>query len=370
MFFSKLKEKLTAFFEDQTKLATALMIAAVVIAAVSVLVMALSGIDIKGASGNTPAGKTQNEEAAPEDETQEAVPEGNNGEGADDRENGAEGEAPEENGTSEPEQSTEPDTETEQGPDKGLVHTISPAELEVIRQKYDGTVRGFGIGLEGGSRDTYNRQLQAVNINSTLKSLGANVLVFASEPDTPNAAIAFQAGYEAGYTEQVLDILKQYDVKATFFVTMEYVSKNPDIVKRMIDEGHEIGSHSSSCPEDGIANYALSDQMNDAMELQNFMEAHYDYTMTKYNFNSGVYSVQQAILMSKMGYEFTFCSLNYADYDPDESFNSADVLSKLEDMMHNGCIYCFHMTNKVTVEILPGLIQCMKDEGYNIVSLR
>ena len=372
-FLNNLKDKIHKM--DQTHAAVGIMAAALVLVTAAVLVMALSGIDIRDAKASgKDTGKRQEAaqndaekeaEAAAENEAEEADV---NAEEAEEAENNADSENAQADTDS---QSTVPQlTIAENEPQPGLIHAISAGELEVIRQTYDGTIRGYGIGLEGGSRDQYNRQLQAVNINSQLNALNANVLVFASDPNTPAAALAFQAGYEAGYTNEVLDILKEYGVRATFFITMEYVTNNPDIVQRMLDEGHEIGSHSASCPEDGIANYSLDDQMNDALKLQTFMEEHYNYTMTKYNFNSGVYSAQQAILMSRMGYQFTFCSLNYNAYDPEKEFDRTEVLAALEDMMHNGCIYCFHMTNKITTEILPGLLQCMRDEGYSIISLR
>ena len=373
-----LREKLNRGELDQAKIAAGMMIAAVVIAAAAVVLMALSGIDIRGekAPGEDRGAQTREEENPQADEDadpQAADAEAPEGDGNDLSPGGLitlpeEDEA--ETGNTDDTAPEAQASESETASIAGLVHAISAGEMESLKQTYDGTVKGFGIGLQGGARDSYNRQLQAVTVNSQLNALGANVLVFASDANTPNAGIAFQAGYEAGYTEKVLDILKQYDVKATFFVTMEYVTHNPDIITRMIDEGHEIGNHSATAPEDGIANYALDDQMNDALRLQNYMEEHFGYTMTKYNFNSGVYSAQQAILMTKMGYQFTFCSLNYDDYDPEKSFNSQEVLASLTDMMHNGCIYCFHMTNPVTVEILPGLLQNLKDAGYNIVSLR
>ena len=376
-FLNKLKEKLSSGRIDQTKAAVGIMIAALVLVAAAVLGMALSGIDIRSAKASGEEGSKKQEEAAEEvkqdaGEAEADAAKAENEAGEQGLESGEEAkeEKPDTEDT-DPEEAGVPEiTVTPNEPQPGLVHAISAGEMEVIRKTYDGTIRGYGFSLDEGSRDQYNRQLQAVQVNSTLNTLNANVLVFASDPNTPVTALAFQAGYEAGYTEKILDILKEQGVRATFFVTMEYVKNNPQIIKRMLDEGHEIGSHTASAPEEGIANLSLEDQMNDALSLQTYMEEQYGYTMSKYNFNSGVYTVQQAILMTRMGYQFVFCSLNYADYDPNIEFDSAQVLSKLEDMMHNGCIYCFHMTNKVTAEILPGLLQCMKDEGYSIISLR
>lgn len=54
--------------------------------------------------------------------------------------------------------------------------------------------------------------------------------------------LTFDMGYEAGYTEKILEVLKQNDVKATFFITAHYVNTQSELVKRMIDEGHIIGN--------------------------------------------------------------------------------------------------------------------------------
>ena len=61
--------------------------------------------------------------------------------------------------------------------------------------------------------------------------------------EKPYIYLTFDCGYEAGYTEKILEVLKQNDVKATFFITGHYLNSQPDLVKRMIDEGHIIGNH-------------------------------------------------------------------------------------------------------------------------------
>ena len=65
--------------------------------------------------------------------------------------------------------------------------------------------------------------------------------------EKPYIYLTFDCGYEAGYTEKILEVLKQNDVKATFFITGHYLNSQPDLVKRMIDEGHIIGNHTPKC---------------------------------------------------------------------------------------------------------------------------
>lgn len=61
--------------------------------------------------------------------------------------------------------------------------------------------------------------------------------------EKPYVYLTFDGGYEAGYTEKILEVLKQNDVKATFFITGHYLNTQPDLVKKMIDEGHIVGNH-------------------------------------------------------------------------------------------------------------------------------
>ena len=61
--------------------------------------------------------------------------------------------------------------------------------------------------------------------------------------EKPYVYLTFDCGYEAGYTEKILEVLKQNDVKATFFITGHYLNSATDLVKRMIDDGHIIGNH-------------------------------------------------------------------------------------------------------------------------------
>ena len=66
--------------------------------------------------------------------------------------------------------------------------------------------------------------------------------------------LTFDSGYEAGYTEKILDVLKENNVKATFFITGHYLNTQPDIVKRMIEEGHIVGNHTPNYLMSGIEN--------------------------------------------------------------------------------------------------------------------
>ena len=252
--------------------------------------------------------------------------------------------------------------------DDGTIRSLSAEEIAAIEQTVDPTLRGFGTGFNE-PKDDYNRPVYVKSVEDDMRAAGINGRCFAADENTKQIAITFQAGYENGYTARILDILAEQNVKSTFYITHEYGWNNQDLIRRMIDEGHELGNHSSSAPEEGIALLPLADQMQDAIKLQSDVRETFGYTMRKYNYNSGIFTLASAKMMSEMGYEVVFCSVNYDDFDSTASFDTNEILNSLLSCAHNGCVYCFHMTNEITVNILPGLIHYLRAQGYEIVQL-
>ena len=110
-------------------------------------------------------------------------------------------------------------------------------------------------------------------------------------------------------------------------------------------------------------------QMEDALKMQSYMQETFGHTVSKFNFNSGYWSEQAIIMMSRMGYQVDFCSCNYSDYDPNASFDAPQLIADLEACLHPGCIYCFHTTNVITPTILEPLIKYCIAQGYRIVQV-
>ena len=271
--------------------------------------------------------------------------------------------------TEAPAQPSQPAESTAESRPKTEIHALSTEELNAIRSKYSSKVNGFGTGFRHSWVDANNRPTTVNNLLAQFKGTDANLLAYCSDVNSKCVAFSFQCGTEYGHTGAVLDILKKYDVKATFYIIHSYGEKNRDLVKRMISEGHDIGSHTYSCPSGGIANWKLEDQMEDALKMQRYVQETFGYTMTKFNFNSGYWSEQAIIMMSRMGYQVDFCSCNYSDYDPAATFDTPALISDLEQCLHPGCIYCFHTTNVITPTILEPLIKYCLAQGYRIVAV-
>ncbi len=176
--------------------------------------------------------------------------------------------------------------------------------------------------------------------------------------------LTFDEGYENGYTPQILDILKAKNIKATFFVTMGYVKSQPELVQRMINEGHVVGNHSTTHPEKGMPSLSLSQQKADIEELHNYVKDKFGYEMYLFRYPAGIYSEQSLALMSSLGYKSVFWSFAYADWDPNNQPDEAQSLEKLTNKLHPGAIYLLHAVSKTNTDILSQFIDNAQRNGY------
>ncbi|MBE6072316.1 MAG: delta-lactam-biosynthetic de-N-acetylase [Clostridium butyricum] len=179
--------------------------------------------------------------------------------------------------------------------------------------------------------------------------------------------LTFDEGYENGYTPQILDILKAKNIKATFFITMGYAKSQPELVQRMINEGHVVGNHSTTHPEKGMPSLSLSQQKADIEELHNYVKDKFGYEMYLFRYPAGIYSEQSLALMSSLGYKSVFWSFAYADWDPNNQPDEAQSLEKLTTKLHPGAIYLLHAVSKTNTDILSQFIDNAQSSGYEFV---
>lgn len=85
--------------------------------------------------------------------------------------------------------------------------------------------------------------------NATAEYLAEYNAFYAEKTDKKVLYLTFDAGYENGYTGKILDVLKKHNVKATFFLVGNYIETSPDLVKRMVKEGHLVGNHTYTHPD-------------------------------------------------------------------------------------------------------------------------
>ena len=176
--------------------------------------------------------------------------------------------------------------------------------------------------------------------------------------------LTFDAGYENGCTEQILDTLKKHQVPAAFFLVGNYIEKNADLVRRMVSEGHTVGNHTMHHPDMS----KLTDPAAFRKELEELEALYTSVTgqpMEKfYRPPQGTYSRENLVLAKEMGYKTVFWSLAYADWDNEKQPSRETAFGKLLPRTHNGAVILLHSTSKTNAAILDELLTQWKSQGY------
>ncbi|GGB59699.1 peptidoglycan-N-acetylmuramic acid deacetylase PdaA [Lentibacillus populi] len=180
--------------------------------------------------------------------------------------------------------------------------------------------------------------------------------------------LTFDNGYEQGYTDDILDVLKAEDVPATFFVTGHYVKSEPDLVKRMANEGHIIGNHSYHHPDLTIL---TKDSMKmELEELEKAVAAITDQKQLKYmRPPKGVFNERSLKWANDLGYIHIFWSLAFADWNTKAQKGGQYAFDQIMKQMHPGAIILLHTVSSDNADALSKLIKELKSQGYQFKSL-
>lgn len=181
--------------------------------------------------------------------------------------------------------------------------------------------------------------------------------------------LTFDAGYENGYTNSILDTLKKHEVSATFFLVGNYLETEPDIVQRMLNEGHTVGNHTWSHPDmSKISSDEIFEEELKKIEIK-YKEITGKDLIKVYRPPQGKFSEKNLKKAQELGYSTIFWSLAYADWYQDKQASHEEAFAKLIPRIHNGAIVLLHSTSSTNCEILEELIIKWKEAGFEICSL-
>jgi peptidoglycan-N-acetylmuramic acid deacetylase len=176
--------------------------------------------------------------------------------------------------------------------------------------------------------------------------------------------LTFDAGYEAGYTPKILDTLKKHKVKATFFVVGNYLNTSPDLVKRMVADGHTVGNHTwHHYDMSKISDKAVLEKELRSVETK-FKEITGKDMTRVYRPPQGKYRESNLKQAQALGYKTFFWSLAYVDWYKDKQPSKEEAFQKLIPRTHPGAIVLLHLTSKTNSEILDELLTKWKQMGY------
>lgn len=181
--------------------------------------------------------------------------------------------------------------------------------------------------------------------------------------------LTFDCGYENGNTDPILNALKEHDVKATFFVTGNFLEKEEELLKRMVAEGHAVASHSYTHPNVT----ELSDIQELRKELDMVKDKFYEVTGTElamyFRPPEGICYSPALSLSQEMGYATILWSLAHVDWNTANQPKAEDALNTLKNRIHPGAIVLLHNTSQTNGEILYDLIAAWEEMGYTIKPL-
>lgn len=181
--------------------------------------------------------------------------------------------------------------------------------------------------------------------------------------------LTFDAGYENGCTEKILDVLKKHNVPAAFFLVGHYMEKNADLVRRMADEGHTVGNHTMHHPD--MSKIADKEAFSkELLELETLYKEITGKDMPKYyRPPQGIYSEENLKMAKELGYKTIFWSLAYVDWNNDSQPTKEQAFSKLLPRIHNGAVVLLHSTSSTNAEILDELLSKWEAAGYHFASI-
>lgn len=179
--------------------------------------------------------------------------------------------------------------------------------------------------------------------------------------------LTFDEGYEAGYTNKILETLKNNNVTAAFFLTAHYINTQPELVKQMIEEGHIIGNHTvnhKSMPD-------LDDEKikSEVMDLHTVIYEKFGYEMKYIRPPKGEFSERTLQITNSLGYKNVMWSFAYEDWNENNQPDEEKSKKKILDNLHNGEIMLLHGNSKTNTNILDSIIKEAKNMGYEFKSL-
>ncbi|MFR9710898.1 delta-lactam-biosynthetic de-N-acetylase [Paenibacillus sp. MB22_1] len=219
-----------------------------------------------------------------------------------------------------------------------------------------------------GFKKSVGGQLPSINEEGFKDIIDKHGAIFFGDPSRKELFLTFDNGYENGYTALILDTLKAKKVPAIFFVTGHYIKDQPELLKRMVAEGHLIGNHSWSHPDMATISDA---QIRE--ELEKVKQATAQVTgQAKMDFlrpPRGIFSDRTLRVTKELGYTNVFWSVAYKDWDVNDQRGADYAYQKVVSQLHPGAVILLHSVSKDNAAALGAIIDEARRQGYEFKSL-
>lgn len=187
--------------------------------------------------------------------------------------------------------------------------------------------------------------------------------IYVGSPHSKKVYLTFDEGYENGYTAKILDTLKAKGVTATFFITGDYVEKNPVLVKRMFVEGHVVANHTVNHPS--LPTLDDAGIIAEVTDLDKLVHAKTGYSLAHLvRPPKGEFSERSLALLKNNGYRTVFWSMAYADWQTDNQQGPERAINHVRDNLHPGAVILLHAVSKDNADGLGQIIDIVRAQDY------
>ncbi|MDR0978435.1 MAG: polysaccharide deacetylase family protein [Lachnospiraceae bacterium] len=248
----------------------------------------------------------------------------------------------------------------------GIVLLISICTFVGFSEKQDKTIQA-NAGVVNNKKIAWGLKRGEGESQPTLGTANMEVLnkyegIAMGNPDEKVVYLTFDEGYENGYTAQMLDVLKENDVKAAFFITGGFLNNNSDLVQRMVDEGHTVGNHT-------VNHYSMPDiddetLKSEIMDLHSAVFEKTGYEMKYVRPPKGEYSDRTVGISKSLGYTTVLWSFAYDDWNRGKQGRLDYAKTKILENLHNGEVILLHAVSSDNASVLDECIKQIKSKGY------
>ncbi len=219
----------------------------------------------------------------------------------------------------------------------------------------------FGVAKNGEPHEI------SKNAQKYFESTGYKAVCYDTKTTEKVIYLTFDCGWENGCTSDVLDTLKEKKVTAAFFCTLDHIKSSPELIARMIKEGHIVGNHSAKHADfSEIDRQRMADEIT---ECDNYLRETFGYTSHFFRFPEGSYNESALELVSSMGYTSVFWSSAYADWDVNKTKGREYAFEKVTSRLHPGAILLLHSVSPDNAAALGDIIDWARENGYTFKSL-
>ena len=240
--------------------------------------------------------------------------------------------------------------------------TVIPEPMAEKVYSTEKIAHSYGVAKNGVANEI------SINAQKYFESNHFNAICLDTKSKEKVLYLTFDCGYENGYTAKILDTLKEKNVNAAFFCTLPQVKENPELIKRMIDEGHIVGNHSVTHPS--FAEISKEQMVEEVKVMEDYLQNKFNYCESYFRFPKGEYNEVALNQLNELGYTCVFWSLAYADWDLNNQKGKDYAYETVISRLHPGAVILLHSVSPDNANALGSIIDEAQKQGYEFKSLR